>query len=179
MTRPSLRRFGRSQGRLTVVKMVAGEIHVRFGQIDTDDLVEYMQDLGLRMEDLQPVFDRYGEYLVDEHILMQFRRQGFPKRWAALSPAYARWKARHYPGKPILEATGRMRRGFRWEARPRSLRVINRVRAGQQRGSQPRWFYHQSGTDVMPARKMLQITDDDHEQLQEFAREHLEGAQSE
>ena len=30
----------------------------------------------------------------------------------------------------------------------------------------------------MPARKMLQVTDDDHEQLQEFAREHLEEAQN-
>ena len=26
--------------------------------------------------------------------------------WAQLSPAYARWKEKHYPGKGILELTG-------------------------------------------------------------------------
>lgn len=178
MAYPSLRRFGRSQGRLTVVKVVGGEMHVRFGDIHTDDLVEYLDDLGLRMQDLQPVFDRYGEYLVREHIPGQFRRQGYPKRWAPLSTKYERWKERHYPGRPILVLTGRMRAGFRWEARPRSLRVINRVRAGQGGRGQPRWFYHQHGTDVMPARPMLQITDEDRDTLQAMSREHLEEAQN-
>lgn len=34
---------------------------------------------------------------------------GYP--WAPLSPAYAAWKAEHYPGKGILVAEGDLRRG--------------------------------------------------------------------
>ena len=36
-------------------------------------------------------------------------RQGSHGKWAALSPAYAAQKARRYPGKPILEASGAMK----------------------------------------------------------------------
>lgn len=32
--------------------------------------------------------------------------------WRALSPAYARWKARHYPGKPILRRTDELYRSL-------------------------------------------------------------------
>jgi hypothetical protein len=31
------------------------------------------------------------------------------QKWKALSDGYGKWKAVHYPGRPILEATGRMR----------------------------------------------------------------------
>lgn len=172
----SLTRFGRSQGRLTVVKVAGGELVVRFGSIDKDDLAAYLQDIDLRMQDIRPVLDRYGEYIVNEHIPRQFAAQGTPRRWASLSPAYARQKARRYPGRPILVRTGRMRRGFRWEARPRSLRIINRVRAGQRGRGLPRWFYHQSGTEKMPARPMLQMTDKDRDKLSEFTEDHLRAA---
>ena len=172
----SLTRFGRSQGRLTVVKVAGGELVVRYGSIDKDDFAAYLRDIGLRMQDIKPVLDRYGEYIVNEHIPRQFSAQGTPRRWASLSPVYARQKARQYPGRPILVRTGRMKRGFRWEARPRSLRIINRVMAGQKGRGVPRWFYHQSGTRKMPARPMLQFTDADRDKLHEFAEEHLRGA---
>lgn len=36
------------------------------------------------------------------------------RKWAALSPAYADWKRRHFPGRKILELRGRLRRSLRW-----------------------------------------------------------------
>ena len=176
MAYPSLRRFGRSQGRLTVIKVVGGEMHVRFGQPNVDDFATRLEELGLRMQDLQPVLDKFGRYLVREHIPGQFAAQGHPKRWASLSPAYARWKARHFPGRPILVRTGAMKGGFRYEARKRSLRVINRVKAGQKGRGKPRWFYHQHGTGNMPARPVLQISDADRQKLSELANEYLEAS---
>ncbi len=172
----TIRRFGRSQGRRTVIRAVGGQVVVRFGDISTDDIVKYFEDLGLRMSDMQAVFDRYGEYIVDEHIPRQFRARGTPQGWAPLSPAYARWKATHYPGMPLLERTQRMKKGFRWEAKPRSLRIINRVTAGQSVRI-PRWRFHQDGTGKMPARKMLQITQRDNDKLLELSQEYLEEAQ--
>ncbi len=168
-------RFGRSQGRRTILRVVGGELGYRFGNIHTDDLIEYLQDLGLRMEDLYQVFDRYGEYIVNEHIVQQFQARGTPQRWAALSPEYAKRKALQFPGMPILQRTQRMKHGFRWEAKPRSLRIINRVTAGQ-RVKIPRWRWHQDGTSKMPARKMLQMTDKDRAKLHEFVDEYLREA---
>lgn len=154
------------------MRVVGGEVGYRFGGIDTDDLIEYLEDLKLRMVDLEPVFDRFGEYIVGDHIPNQFVAQGTPSTWAALSPQYARWKEVHFPGKPILERTGRMKRGFRWEARPRSLRIINRVTAGQS-VKIPRWRFHQEGTSRMPARPMLQFTSQDRDKMHDFVEEYL------
>lgn len=168
-------RFGRSQGRRTILRVVGGEVGYRFGGIDTDDLIEYLEDLKLRMIDLQPVFERYGEYIVGDHIPNQFAAQGTPRGWAALSPAYARWKAVNFPGMPLLQRTGRMKRGFSFEARPRSLRVINRVTAGQSTNI-PRWRFHQEGTSRMPARPMLQFTNKDRDKMHEFVEAYLREA---
>lgn len=154
------------------MRVVGGAMIYRFGSIDTDDLIEYLSDMGLRMEDLQPVFDRYGEYIVNEHIPRQFQAQGTPRPWAALSPEYARQKALSYPGLPILQRTTRMKRGFSWTAKPRSLRVNNRVTAGQS-VKIPRWRFHQDGTGKMPARQMLQMTDKDRNKMSEFTAEYL------
>ena len=35
-------------------------------------------------------------------------------RWAPLSPAYAAWKRRHFPGRTILVRTGRLRESVNW-----------------------------------------------------------------
>jgi len=35
-------------------------------------------------------------------------------RWAPLSPRYAAWKKKAFPGMGILEATGELRDSFRW-----------------------------------------------------------------
>lgn len=69
--------------------------------------------------------------------------------WAPLSPAYAARKARAYPGKPILERTGKLvgsltRRPFDVEdIHPSYMRLGTSVAYAR---------YHQRGTEKMPAR---------------------------
>ncbi len=78
-------------------------------------------------------------------------------RWQELSPAYAKWKARHFPGRKILERTGRMKRSLTTkggpdnvlEITPKSLSVGTRV---------PYAMYHQKGTSRMPMRKIIELT---------------------
>jgi hypothetical protein len=71
------------------------------------------------------------------------------QQWAPLSPAYALWKARHYPGRSILIRQGALRRAAsepRREATPRTLTLwIDDEKAG----------YHQAGTEHMPARPLI------------------------
>ena len=170
-----LEKFGESQGRRTVINVVGGDVHIRFASLKETDLMEHLADMGLRMEDVRPVMERFGRYLVEEHIPHQFEVRGTPRPWAGLDQEYARRKAIRFPGMPILEATRRMKKGFSHEARPRSLRITNRVKAGQSAGSKPRWIYHQSGTSTMPARQVLQMRQIDYQKLREFASDHLEG----
>lgn len=152
------RKFGRSKGRRTVVNVLGGTVGLAFD--DEADILRFFEDAEGRLSDLSEPLDEYGRYLVEEHIPRQFKRQGTPKRWASLSKKYREWKEKHYPGRPILVLSGRMKAGFRWKARKRSLQIINRVTAGQ-KNKTPRWQWHQSGTGKMPARPMLQVTDKD------------------
>ena len=169
---------GSSQGRRTVARVARSRIAVPGADVIVSDsgvadvMVDRLEGLNLRMQDFEPVFDIYGRYIVEKHIPSQFARKGYPARWAPLSPAYAAWKARHFPGKPLLVRMGKMKAGFTWEARKQSLRIINRVKAGQ-RGGVPRWIYHQDGTDRMPARRMVQIGAKERAKLREIARQHL------
>lgn len=163
-------RWGRSQGRQTVLKVAGGVIYTR--SAGEEPLGLRLEEIGARLHDMQPVLDEYGRYLVNTHIPAQFAALGTPARWAPLSLRYARWKALHHPGQPLLVRTGAMKAGFHWNSGPRSLRIVNRIRAGQS-GGEPRWQYHQWGTAQLPARPVIQLTNKDRRRLQELAEEYI------
>lgn len=69
--------------------------------------------------------------------------------WAHLSPDYAAWKAVAYPGKGILQATGKLRRAASEPSRtvtPNSL--VLTIHSDYLK-------YHQDGTSNMPARPLI------------------------
>jgi len=168
-------RFGFSQGRKTTVKLLGADVTVRNG-LEVDDFVAHLEALGMRFNDFQPVMERFGEYIVDEHIPRQFKRRRTPKRWAPLSPDYAARKRRLYGNLPLLVLSSRMRGGFKAQATKRTLQIINRVAAGQGRNKTPRWTWHQLGTETMPARPMLQINKADYARLRQIAQAYVTGA---
>lgn len=107
--------------------------------------------LAAFLEDLRP----FWPLLTREWIAWaseQFESEGdyaLGHEWAPLSPAYAAWKATHYPGKSILIATGDMRRNVTTPQRvatPQSLELIV---------DDEKLAYHQEGTDKMPARPVV------------------------
>lgn len=54
----------------------------------------------------------YHRHFVDQRLLVtasRFVPAGAPGGAALLSPRYAKWKAKRYPGRPILTATGQLR----------------------------------------------------------------------
>jgi len=167
--------FGRSQGRQTIIKSVGGAIKVRF--TDPVQAIRYFDSISAALKDLQEPLEEYGRYIVEEHIPRQFEAQGFPQRWPSLKTEYRKWKEKHYPGKPILVRTGRMKAGFSYQVTKRTLRVVNRVTAGQ-RNRTPRWSWHQEPSEDSPlrARPMLQTTEKDLVILSEHVFDHLEQA---
>jgi len=74
--------------------------------------------------------------------------------WQALSPAYAAWKARAYPGKPILERTGDLKDSL--TRRPLGIEVLTpqsmTVGSGIDYGR-----YHQSGGPNLPQRRPVEL----------------------
>lgn len=157
--------FGTSikRGTRTTLKLVGADVAIRTSY-DSADIAASLEALSISAKHLQPVLDDYGAYIVDKHIQNQFKRQGTPKRWAALSRDYAAWKLANYGRKPILVLTGRMKAGFKWQATARTLVIKN---------SRKYWQYHQDGTDKMPARPVMQIGKRDRDQLIRIAHRHF------
>lgn len=74
--------------------------------------------------------------------------------WSPLSPRYAAWKAKHYPGKPILQRTGELKASL--TSRPFGIDEVDLKTAVFGTGL-PYSAYHQHGTDRMPMRKPLEV----------------------
>lgn len=79
--------------------------------------------------------------------------------WAKLSPGYAAWKRQHYPGRPILVLTGRMRKAAttKEDAYFRKDHTSTEITLGlkMQKGA-----WHQKGTKRMPARPLFEMNKD-------------------
>lgn len=85
----------------------------------------------------------------------QFRSEGgyASGGWRPLSPAYAAWKARHYPGRLILERTGALKRSL--TERPLGVEVLlpRRMVIGS---DVDYGRYHQRG-DGLPRRRPVEL----------------------
>lgn len=120
-------------------------------QIDRT-LTRFADNIG----DARPVWDKLaGRFARLER--RQFAGEGtYSGGWAPLSPAYAAWKARHYPGKPILERTGRLVRSL--TQRPFGVEDIHPsyMRLGT---DVPYAKYHQRGVPAnnLPRRRPVEL----------------------
>lgn len=106
-----------------------------------------------RLDDSEPVFqamaDQFGKTMKTK-----FAKEGAHggARWAPLSPGYAAWKQRAYPGKPILQLTGLLHESL--IKRPFGVEEV--WSKGMVVGTAVEYAkYHQNGTDQMPARPII------------------------
>lgn len=108
-----------------------------------------------RAADASPAFEAIADQVAAQ-LLRNFSTQGRHASggWSPLSPRYARWKAKRYPGAPILVRTGKMRREL--TRRPFGVERIgaqsmevgtNLARAG----------YHQRGGGHLPRRRPFEF----------------------
>ena len=166
----------KARGLVTTVNVVGGDVSILMtGEMALFDRLDWLR---VQLKDMRVLMAKFGEYLVREHIPGQFKAQGTPRRWAPLSARYAAWKRANYGNLPILILSGRMSKGFTYEAHARTLVIVNRVTAGQSDTSTPRWVFHQFG-QRRKNRPMLQIGKRDHQRLQALAREYLAFEQGE
>ena len=124
-------------------------IDLEFTDSGARRLLTHLRD---RLADPGPAWEEYATWLRGE-FAKQFDSEGDylgRNPWAPLSPAYAKRKARRYPGAKILQATKRMMRSLTEPGGD------NRVRYTDDHfefGSDvPYLRFHQTGTSKMPAR---------------------------
>ncbi|MDM7461678.1 MAG: phage virion morphogenesis protein [bacterium] len=111
-----------------------------------------------RVENLQPAFERILpllQHYTENYLAREGRYEGNPP-FAPLSPRYARYKAKRYPGAPILTRSGRLRASLASitsdsiaDASPDALVYGTRT---------PYALYHQYGTRKMPKRPPLKLS---------------------
>lgn len=116
--------------------------------------------LGDSIKDLRPAFK---EIVKSFRTIMkkQFESEGgySGDKWAPLSPTYAVWKAENFGGQPILQLTGLLADSLTSktpytveEIDKKSLVIGTKLAYGT---------YHQTGTGRMPARPIINLTEQD------------------
>lgn len=111
-----------------------------------------------RAQNIAPARDEIARILAEDN-RRNFESEGAAGsygRWKPLSPAYARWKQRHYPGRKILVRTGKLSES------------LTRVPMGIQDATRDRITlgtdiyyaqYHQTGGRRLPRRPPIALTE--------------------
>lgn len=142
-------------------------VHLRFeiaGQVQLSRALEGIaDDIG----DWTPAFEEMAEDFYGRQRSV-FNAQGSYEglsRWKRLSPKYAEWKNRHFPGRKILVLTGRLKSSLTTDSGEGSIKLISEKEMSI--GSylpvgRKRWnlaMLHQLGTRKMPARPPMRLTE--------------------
>jgi phage gpG-like protein len=111
------------------------------------------------IKDLRPIWDRVERvfYRIEEEQFKSEGAKGRSGKWAKLSPEYAARKAIDYPGKLILERTGKLKSSLTSKTSDTVL-----IKEKQEFGFGSSLFYarfHQTGTKNMPARELFDFSD--------------------
>lgn len=134
-----------------------------------EELQHRLAEIDRRISDLTPIWGAITSKLFDiEREIFDSEGRG---QWAPLSPRYAAWKARHYPGQPLLVLTGAMRQAF---TNSSGAEIVRQPQSLLVKWSTPEYAkYHQTGTTYMPARPVLVVERQDVEAIAEVARDEI------
>lgn len=142
--------------------------HLSFDIEGSKQISRRLRIAGKGFEDFKKPFEKTGKYLRDfiKSDVFETRGRVIGESWKPLSKKYAIWKSQHYPGKGILEATGKMKEGFKYKAGKQEVVV----------GSVVDYFkYHQSNKPrtKMPRRVMLKLNENNKQRIVKFFHEDI------
>jgi phage gpG-like protein len=115
----------------------------------SDKVKKELNKIMSRLSDFSSDFQAMGVDLVRFYSTIPFVSRGsvYGGYWTPLNKAYEAWKAKKYPGRPILVRTGKMQQSFKADHTKRSLKIYNSVEYFKK---------HQLGEGV-PQRRMLGV----------------------
>lgn len=122
------------------------------GDVQVDRTLEAIDE---RIVDMRPAWEALqARFLRVER--RQFESQGrYSGGWAPLSPRYAAWKARHYPGKTILRRTDDLFRSLTEGPEVAVLEPGYMVLGTAVEYAE----YHQQGAGRLPRRRPVELSD--------------------
>ena len=135
-------------------------VTVNIQTLGHERIIRSLSRIGQWMQDLRDPFETVASYFwtVNQE---NFDSQGKPEKFKPLSPNYKRWKDKHYPGKKILQLSGRLYDSLTAQNQADSqdtIKIITRKYA--ELGTQvPYADFHYYGTRKMPSRKPVQLAD--------------------
>lgn len=124
-----------------------------------------------RAANCRPVFDRMADRIADL-TRRNFDAEGASEgqKWADLSPKYAAWKRRRWPGRKILVRTGALERDL--TRRPFGVEQItaHSMRIGT---SLPYAKHHQQGAGNLPRRRPFELSAASRDELTKMLQRYL------
>jgi phage gpG-like protein len=79
---------------------------------DADRALKYLDGMAARSRDFSSVF-RWAREELKKANAANFAANGLPVGgWSPLKPRYAAWKARNFPGAPMMVQNGKLRRSL-------------------------------------------------------------------
>jgi phage gpG-like protein len=147
-------------------------MEIKFDIHGDEQLKRSLSRFGEHAKDLSEPF---REIVKDFHKIerRQFETEGSygSGGWQPLSPRYAEWKAKKYPGRPIMVLSGLLKESLLGDnpysvelVTPKSMEVGTVINYA---------IYHQKGTSKMPARPLIQLTEDDKKRWIKFIQAYL------
>lgn len=111
-------------------------------------------------------------YAIEDEQFASEGGHGSSGRWAALSPAYAKYKAKAFPGAPILQAERGLYESLTSPDAPDSIfrMTEDELTIGTQREGATA---HQRGSGRMPARPPIALTEADKTRIQKAIQSRL------
>lgn len=115
---------------------------------------------SLGLKDLREIWDTFIPNLRHSHSVTFLQMTSpFGEAWALLSQEYAKWKAKRFPGKRILEQTGALRRAASDKGAPGQFIEMRPLgftfSVSRMRGTFNVATIHQAGGKFMPRRTFV------------------------
>src|SRR5207253_1898592 len=126
-----------------------------------EENLDRIQDV---VRSFEPELRDIGEWYINFLQNDVFETEGgvYGDRWSDINPKYAKRKAENYPGRGILEASGKMRNGWKLYTTSQYALIENQADYA---------IYHQEGTGKMPQRMIVKFTQDVKDHVYEIFQE--------
>lgn len=123
------------------------------------------------------VYTKVMQLLYDDFVKIEkniFAQQGYPERWAALTPRYLQWKIKHSFPSDIMQLHGRLKGGLTGE---NSFALKNITPTHAEFGVQDLPYamaqHKGNGLKGLPARPIIQITEEDKRRWNAIVRKYV------
>ncbi len=121
-------------------------------RVFAESAIKRMREMERRSKDFRPIF-RWAKRELEKANAQNFAANGLPAGgWAPLDARYASWKSTNFPGRPIMEASGKLKDSLvRLDGPTNKIRLMS-----AEFGTDVEYAkFHQYGTTRMAKRKIV------------------------